>query len=409
MSETKIEIKALDYSDVKYGILRINNGDIANNLPTFYYPIIVHDDKNNKDYKRHMHLSVRNRIDGFTKIYQSHKVVEGDTIIMKLKYAEEDGKYILNVSFQKRDKSDLGEFIKKQGRNVPNNEELTYGEKDELKQEIKAITDKIKTREYYFYRNEANVRAEVVERILAKLKWSFPELEREVKGYGNVKVDYALYDKPAQESQTCKALIEVKSIDVTFDKDDSMQQLKRYLNDERFISVPIGILTNGRTWIIYKRVKSESESIKLQEIMRTDITTDGAFAFFEWLQIAKIGKLADREAQLIHSVNNQEEYDNKGITIKYDDDKMSIISNNNASEAFRQFIKKQINEVMSLQNDNRLPINIIEKNGNKINMVKTPDGMRYINTYSDTYQKLMLIKQIITEGHIEATADYFTE
>lgn len=42
-------------------------------------------------------------------------------------------------------------------------------------------------------------------------------------------------------------------------------------------------------------------------------------------------------------------------------------------------------------------------------MVKTPDGMRYINTYSDTYQKLMLIKQIITEGHIEATADYFTE
>ena len=424
MSKTKIETKTLDHSDVKYGILRINSGEIASCLPTFYYPITVHDDKNNEDYKRHMHLSVRNRIDGFTNIYKTNSVVEGDTIIMQLQKEDEDGKtkYILQVSFQKREKSDTGEIIKEQWRNVPNNGELTNKEKKELEQEIEAIKDKIKIREYYFYRNEANVRAEIVERILAKLKWSFPELEREVKGYGlkeegdrNIKVDYALYDKPAQEPQTCKALIEVKSIDVSFDKEDSMKQLKGYLDDLRFKSVPIGILTNGRTWIIYKRVKSEqseNETTNIQEIMRTDITVDGAYSFFEWLRIGKIEELIDKGTTSIDCVNNQEEFDNKGITIKYDKDNVKIISDNNASEAFRQFVKKEIKIVYALQEDNRFPTKILidKKKGDKINVVKTPDGKEWsINTYSDTHQKLMLIKQIITEGNIEATADYFTE
>lgn len=49
-----------------------------------------------------MHLSVRNRIDGFTNIYKTNSVVEGDTIIMQLQKEDEDGKtkYILQGFFQ---------------------------------------------------------------------------------------------------------------------------------------------------------------------------------------------------------------------------------------------------------------------------------------------------------------------
>ena len=51
MSKTKIETKTLDHSDVKYGILRINSGEIASCLPTFYYPITVPDEKIMKTIK----------------------------------------------------------------------------------------------------------------------------------------------------------------------------------------------------------------------------------------------------------------------------------------------------------------------------------------------------------------------
>ena len=54
--------KTLDYSDVTYGIIRINDGDIAKNLPTLYRPIIIVDEKG-VEYEKRMHLSVANRID----------------------------------------------------------------------------------------------------------------------------------------------------------------------------------------------------------------------------------------------------------------------------------------------------------------------------------------------------------
>lgn len=75
--------KTLDYSDVTYGIIRINDGDIAKNLPTLYRPIIIVDEKG-VEYEKRMHLSVANRIDGLTKLYRSNDVKIGDTVEMEL-------------------------------------------------------------------------------------------------------------------------------------------------------------------------------------------------------------------------------------------------------------------------------------------------------------------------------------
>ena len=425
MSEIKTETKTLDYSDVKYGILRINSGEIAHRLPTFYYPITIHDNQNNEDYTRHMHLSVRNRIDGFTKIYRSHNVVEGDFIIMELmKKEDENGKtrYILNVSFKKKENSDVGGIIREQEKNVFNNEELTDEEK--IEQVINAIKDKIKIREYDFYKNETNVRAEIVERILEKLEWSFPELAREVKGDGNVKVDIALYDKPAEEPRTCKAIIEVKSIDVSFDKEDSKTQLKRYLDDPRFKSVKIGILTNGRTWIIYEYDRDKQE---LQEIQRTDIisnTTLENMSFFESLRIEKFGEQTTTGKQL-PSKSEDTNPKRRKIVIRYTKDcinrgKSSTIFEKNATKTYQKFIEDHLNEVIKLREEKYFST-IVILNKDEYSKLKKLDKNKtkhfekitgknwYINVHFSTYHQLMLIKQIITEGNIEATAEYYTE
>lgn len=75
--------KTLDHSDVTYGIIRINDGDIAKNLPTLYRPIIIVDEKG-VEYEKRMHLSVANRINGLTKLYRSNDVKIGDTVEMEL-------------------------------------------------------------------------------------------------------------------------------------------------------------------------------------------------------------------------------------------------------------------------------------------------------------------------------------
>ena len=177
--------KALDYSDIKYGILRVNSGEIAENLPVYHYPIFIRDVNNPEveDEKKHMHLSVRNRIDGFTAIYKRNKVKIGDIIEMGLTRVEinNETKYILKVSFRKRKvaREEVADYVDKHLK--------------ELKETIIATQDMIKKLEFFFYKNEINVRAEIVERILKVLDWSFPAVQREQKGRGSIKVDFALY------------------------------------------------------------------------------------------------------------------------------------------------------------------------------------------------------------------------
>ncbi len=286
--------KILDYSDVTYGILRVNRSEIANFLPTLYYPITVHDNAKNKDYNNHMHLSVRNRIDGFTEIYKDNKVKEGDSIIMELHKEHEDGnpKYVLNVSFQKN-KKNSNEKNGKQRRD----EDI----ESQLQQEIFAIKEVIKNQGTYFKDNEANVRAEIVERILNVIGWNFPCLAREVKaGEGNQKVDIVLYDG-VQKREKCYALIETKAIDESFDKKDLHKyrktetpygQLTRYIKYfNKTKPVPIGMLTNGQTWIVY-RYNWRAET--LQEMRRIDIDSKDiskVTSFFDRLRKENIAEL----------------------------------------------------------------------------------------------------------------------
>jgi predicted type IV restriction endonuclease len=418
MSETKIEIKTLDYSDVKYGILRINNGDIANNLPTFYYPIIVHDDKNNKDYKRHMHLSVRNRIDGFTEIYKENNVKEGDSIIMELHKEYEDGKtkYILNVFFKKNYKSSNKEQEKHQ------RDEEFLGE---LQNEIIAIQNLINDYECYFRDNEADVRAEIVDRILRSLGWVFPKIEREVKVDYKTrkKADIVLSNGLDNPKEKCEALIETKSLHNTFDNDKSLHQLKGYLDSPRFESVKIGVLTNGCTWIIYKYVREEKN--ELQKIQHIDImsndTLSVASSFFEYLHIEKIGKLENKKV-LNESLCDGKQA-RKGIIIRYNNDDEEYISDTSPTGAFRRFVLKHKDIVMKLQNNNKFPQRILVAKSEKkiktrrkgkgkdrkiVNKVEIDGNEWYIDTeIFQSHKLLTLIQQIILEGHIEATADYF--
>ena len=416
MSGTKIEIKTLDYSDVKYGILRINSGDIANNLPTFYYPIIVHDDKNNKDYKRHMHLSVRNRIDGFTEIYKENNVKEGDSIIMELHKEYEDGKtkYILNVFFKKNYKSSNKEQEKHQ-----RDEEFI----SELQNEIIAIQNLIKDYECYFRNNEADVRAEIVDRILRSLGWVFPRIEREVfVGNGTKKrVDIVLYDGLDDPKEKCQVLIETKSLHNTFDNNKSLHQLKGYLDSSRFESVKIGVLTNGCTWIIYKYVreeKNELQKIQYIDIMSNDILRV-ASSFFEFLHIENIGNLVNKKV-LDESLCDDKQV-RKGIIIRYNNEEEESIRDESPTSAFRRFVLKHMDIVMKLQINNKFSqkilvtksekkIKTIRKEGKIVNRGKLEGNIWYIDTSNfQSHQLLTLIQQIITEGHIEATADYFTE
>ena len=384
--------KILDYSDIKYGILRVNSGEIAENLPVYYYPIFIRDVNNPEveDEKKHMHLSVRNRIDGFTAIYKRNKVKIGDTIEMGLMREEinNETKYILKVSFRKG--KDAREEV---ADNVDKHLK-------ELKETIIATQDMIKKLEFFFYKNEINVRAEIVERILKVLDWSFPAVQREQKGRGSIKVDFALY-KPEGKYKKCKALIEVKSMDTIIDKDDSNLQLMQYLKDERFSSVPVGILTNGRTWIIYDR--------KGNEIKRTDIVSneikEEILPFFNCLHFDEIENLENME----HSPSPHFKHESsKEIEISFK--KSGSIRSKNASEVFREFIRKKIDDngcivdkVLELQNNNYFSIEILSKKGDKINKCKTTNGETwYINVDTNTDRKLMIIKQIISEAKIEA-------
>lgn len=75
--------KALCASEIDYGYLYVNKGEIADHLPLAALPITLIDEWGNK-YERKMHLSQKGRIDGLTDLYEKHQVRKGDTVDLLL-------------------------------------------------------------------------------------------------------------------------------------------------------------------------------------------------------------------------------------------------------------------------------------------------------------------------------------
>ena len=374
----------LTKTEVKYGILVIKESDIVEKLPICYRPITMHDVATGKDYNKRMHLSVRNRIDGLTQLYREKNVLEGDMMNLEMEGS------VLNVSFMKKEEPQLQ---KKQDDIVEQREVL-----DNLKETIKSVRDKITNLEYLFYHNETNVRAEIVEKILDVIGWHFPELSREQKGRTGKRVDIALYKKE-DDYLKCKALIEVKSIDKELDDEEIFQQLLGYLDDQRFNTVPIGILTNGRTWMVYGR---SGDLINCVDFLSD--TTEEIADFFEHLEYERIDEFV--HANFSERKRDCVRKDRHNIVVEFEKTQsQEKICKDNATETFKAFIEKYHEKVQELQDNNYFSIAILsEKEKELRNASKIKGKKLYITGDYSTYYKLMLIKQIINDCSIEAKA-----
>ena len=371
----------LTKTEVKYGILVIKEKENGMELPSYYQPITIHDVATGKEYSKRMHLSVKNRIDGLTSLYRANLVSEGDAVILEL-----EGN-VLNVSFMKKEETQLQ---KNQDEIVEQREVL-----ENLKETIKSVRDIITNLEYLFYHNETNVRIEIVERILNALRWHFPELSREQKGRTGKRVDIALYKKN-YDYLKCMALIEVKSIDKELDDEDIFQQLLGYLDDPRFDSAPIGILTNGRIWMAYER---SGDLIGCVDFLSD---TDEELAdFFEYLEYERIDEFAD--ANFPERERDYVGKDRHNIVVEYA--KKGKLCTDNSTETFKAFIMEHLEDVQELQNNNYFPISILSEKENELRNASKVRGKKlYITGDHSTYYKLMLIKQIISDCGIKAKA-----
>lgn len=374
----------LTKTEVKYGILVIKERDIVEKLPICYRPITIHDVATGKDYNKRMHLSVRNRIDALTRLYREKNVSEGDVVNLEL-----EGN-VLNISFKKMKETQLQS---KQDEIAEQREVL-----DNLKETIKSVRDKITNLEYLFYHNETNVRAEIVEKILDVIGWHFPELSREQKGRTGKRVDIALYKKE-DDYLKCKALIEVKSIDKELDDEEIFQQLLGYLDDQRFNTVPIGILTNGRTWMVYGR---SGDLINCVDFLSD--TTEEIADFFEHLEYERIDEFV--HANFSERKRDCVRKDRHNIVVEFEKTQsQEKICKDNATETFKAFIEKYHEKVQELQDNNYFSIAILsEKEKELRNASKIKGKKLYITGDYSTYYKLMLIKQIINDCSIEAKA-----
>lgn len=331
----------LTKTEVKYGILVIKERDIVEKLPICYRPITIHDVETGKDYSKRMHLSVRNRIDALTRLYREKNVSEGDVVNLEL-----EGN-VLNISFKKMKETQL----QSKQDEIAEQREVSYN----LKETIESVRDKIVKLEYLFYHNETNVRTEIVEKILEVLRWHFPELSREQKGRTGKRVDIALYKKE-DDYLKCKALIEVKSIDKELDDEDIFQQLLGYLDDQRFNTVPLGILTNGRTWMVYGR---SGDLINCVDFLSD--TTEEIADFFEHLEYERIDEFV--HANFSERKRDCVRKDRHNIVVEFEKTQsQEKICKDNATETFKAFIEKYHEKVQELQDNNYFSITTVAIN-----------------------------------------------
>ena len=216
----------LNDKDIRYGIIRISkhkewfaaNSDIT---------IICKDENGiNKEYRKRI-PSGGYYISGLTKQHGNNNATPG-TIVEISKTANG---YYLEYILEKKTNDNLTDLI------------------DSLRSVVKEYS-------WSFYKNETNVRTEIIDPILSMLDWQFPKnFYRELVCYSGGNVDYALHN-----GNCFCILVEAKSVDT--DIDNVTHQVISYLNDERFNEC-IGIVTNGVSWKVINNDERNSELITI--------------------------------------------------------------------------------------------------------------------------------------------------
>ena len=385
--------KTLDYTDVTYGLIRIKEGEIAKYLPTLYCPITIVDEQGVKYWKR-MHLSVVNRVDGLTKLYRAHNVRIGDTVEMEL-----DGN-ILKMSFKHNTENKAIDDATATKISFKEQEEK---EINELSEVLFSIKDKIDKLEHLFYDNEMNVRAELVEPILNQLGCYSPELAREQKGRNGKRVDIALY-----KGNTCMILVEVKAIDENLTNEKLKMQLMSYLDDDRFIQVPYGILTNGQVWLLFHRDGTLLQGIDFMHSEGKDVIM--FFSQFNYNCISIDVNNQRQGTKDLHCAYQRRVVDFSIAEIVDDEstENVRIISEKNTTETFKRFIKEHLEDVIRLQDENRFSVTILSTKADELrnsSPVTHKDKTYYITGDYSAFLKRMIIKQIINELDLNAAVE----
>lgn len=374
--------KALCASEIKYGYLYVNKGEIADHLPLAVLPITLIDECENK-YEKRMHLSQKGRIDGLTDLYKKYQVEQGDIVDLSLNGTE------LHLKFNKSTKADNNTSIYKDNT---------------LKSLITSLRMTIDKFEYIFYSNEANVRAMLVEPLLDAIGWHTPELSRELKGNTATKenrairVDIALY-----KCFNLKVIIEVKSIEHNVisgtDAEKTREQLSSYKKNDRFKDVPYWFATNGRFWVLYN---SDFDFLKVIDIC-DEVKENEIVDFFNEFSYERIDKSkefakdesikAPRKKFKVHMPNEAEE----------------IINETTIAATFQKFIEKNFGEVRKMQDNKRFPVTLIyeSKPQRTSERVFIDNRYWYITHDHSTFFKKILIKQIIEEAKIPAWVEEF--
>lgn len=382
--------KALCASEIKYGYLYVNKGEIADHLPLAALPIILIDEKGNK-YERKMHLSQKGRIDGLTDLYEKHQVRPGDTVDLSLDEMEPH----LHLQFNKSTRTDNNVSI--------------YSD-NSLKSLIKSLREKIDKFEYIFYSNEANVRAMLVEPLLDTIGWHAPELSRELKGNtatkGNraIRVDIALY-----KCFNLKVIIEVKSIEHNVisgtDAEKTREQLSSYKKNDRFKDVPYWFATNGRFWILYN--SDVKEPLKVIDLCYQDQDKDKdneIVDFFDKFSYERIDEDESKEFTKDESIKAPKGEFKVRMTNEEKD-----INETTIAATFHKFIENNFSIVQKMQENKRFPVTLIYKsepqraNGK----VSINNKVWYITHDHSTFFKKILVKQIIEEAKIPAKVEEF--
>ena len=266
-------------------------------------------------------------------------------------------------------------------------------EKTPLLTVIKNVQTLVSKYTYLFCNNEMNVRIEIVEPILKALGWGFLDLNREKTCYSR-RADYAL-----NKDGKCFLVIEVKSIEKDLNKCDEIQ-LFNYVSR---LNAFYGILTNGHIW----QIRDNKEGIVIKSIDLINSENGKIESFFKCFEKNDFCKAPKKDTIFCESTDW-----NLPFCIQESDFR---INKTNPTDTFVEFIKKHIDLVIKLQQNNRFEKTVVSankddfktKNGNlrKTQKIKYQQKPLYITKDHNTYFKRFVIQQIIVEGNINATIE----
>lgn len=350
---------ALNEKDIRYGIIRISchkewfaaNSDIT----------IICKDENGvyKEYRKRIPTG-GNYISGLTKQHSNNNATPG-TIVEISKIANG---YYLEYRLEKKPDNNLTDLI------------------DSLRTVVKDCS-------WAFYKNETNVRTEIIDPILSMLGWQFPKnFYRELVCYSGGNVDYAL-----RNGNGFCILVEAKSIDI--DIDSVKHQVTSYINDQRFNEC-IGIITNGISWKVIDNDERNSELVTI------DLFNDNFVDFI------KIFHNSNFSVEIVRGKLKALEKKDSGKTSfeEFDIiDEGERIAGKNQTEKFANFIAKHIKEVRELEEQKCFNVTVVSpnlkdfrestRNQCKENAVTLDDEKYYITRDHSTTQKRMIVQQII--------------